>query len=132
TQSQDWGHARNVVAITLLMAMGGLMSRQNRLGAVIDFFLQHDEEETRHLFPLLTQVGRFTDEEHAMTIKYLTKLPKPLFMTMMEEQAKSEGKVVGLEEGQRIQALESARKMREHGITWDIVTDVTGVKPGQI
>ena len=26
-------------------------------------------------------------------------------------------------------ALEDARRMREHGIAWEVVTDITGVKP---
>lgn len=127
TQSQDWAHARNLVASTLLMAMGGTLSRQERLVAVIDFFLRHDEDETRLLFPLLTQVGRFTDEEHAMTIKHLTRLPKPLFMTMMEEQAMSKGREAGLEQGIRASKLEDARKMLARGCDWDFITDITGI-----
>lgn len=35
----------------------------------------------------------------------------------------------GLELGLRQKALEDARKMREHGIEWRIVTDITGIKP---
>ncbi len=35
----------------------------------------------------------------------------------------------GLEKGLEKGKLESARKMREHGIDWKIVTDVTGMRP---
>ena len=35
----------------------------------------------------------------------------------------------GIERGARSKALGAAHKMREHGITWDIVTDVTGIRP---
>jgi predicted transposase/invertase (TIGR01784 family) len=95
--------------------------------------MNHDAEETKRLFPLISEVGKFTPEEHAMTYKYLSQLPKPLFMTMIEDHAKAEGMEKGLEEGleQGIRAskLEDARRMREHGIAWDVVTDITGLRP---
>lgn len=40
-----------------------------------------------------------------------------------------EGLVRGRAEGHLEADLENARKMRNHGISWDIVTDVTGIKP---
>lgn len=127
--AQAWAQARNLVAATLLMAMGGAMERMQKLHAMIRFFqTQASEAETTLLFPLLPEVGRLTNEEHAMTIKYLTQLPKPKFMVMMEEMAVSKGMAQGL----RQKALEDARKMREHGIGWDIVTDVTGIKPEEL
>jgi predicted transposase YdaD len=48
---------------------------------------------------------------------------------MLIEYVKNEGRAEGKAEGMRAKALEDARKMREHGIAWDIVTDVTGLKP---
>lgn len=153
TQAQDWVNARNLVASALLMAMGGTLSRSEKLRATIDYFLHHDENETRLLFPLISEVGRLNTEEHAMTIKYLTQLPKPLFMTMLEEQAIASGLAKGLEQGLeqglvqglergleqgmqqgmqqgfRASKLEDARKMQEHGISWDVITDITGLKP---
>jgi len=45
------------------------------------------------------------------------------------EQGLEKGRVEGLEEGLRQKAVEDARKMREPGIPWDIVTDVTGLRP---
>ncbi len=35
----------------------------------------------------------------------------------------------GIEKGARHKALEAARKMREHGISWEIITSATGLKP---
>ena len=35
----------------------------------------------------------------------------------------------GLEKGVQSNKLESARKLREQGVSWEIVTDVTGLKP---
>lgn len=161
TQAQDWVNARNLVASALLMAMGGTLSRPEKLRATIDYFLRHDENETRLLFPLISEVGKLNTEEHAMTIKYLTQLPKPLFMTMLEEQAIASGMAKGmakglergleqglergieqgieqglakglqqgLEQGIQTSKRDDARKMREHGISWDVITDITGLKP---
>jgi predicted transposase/invertase (TIGR01784 family) len=38
----------------------------------------------------------------------------------------------GVEKGVRATKLEDARKMREHGIAWEIITDVTGIKPEEL
>lgn len=45
------------------------------------------------------------------------------------ERGLEQGLEQGIERGLRQKALEDARKMREHGIEWTIVTDVTGLKP---
>jgi predicted transposase YdaD len=50
-------------------------------------------------------------------------------MPEIMEWIKQEGIAEGIERGHREAALQNARKMREHGIAWDIVTDVTGIKP---
>jgi len=121
TQAETWAQAGNLVAATLLMAMGGNLSRAEKLNAILRFFQHHDDNETRLLFPLISEVGKFSTEEHAMTIKYLTQLPQPLFMTMFEEQVSAKVREAA--------KLEDARRMREHGIAWEVVTDITGVKP---
>jgi hypothetical protein len=90
TQAQTWSRAGNLVAATLLTAMGGTLSRAQKLQATIQFFQSHDAEETKRLFPLISEVGKFTHEEHAMTYKYLSQLPKPLFMTMLEDHVRAE------------------------------------------
>lgn len=141
TQAENWAQARNLVATTLLMAMGGGLPRAERLERVIAEYLSLEEALVKLLFPLLTQVGKFTDMEHNVTIKHLTRLPKPLFMEIMEREAIERGLAKGMEQGMeqgvaqgvaqgiRAKALEDARKMREHGIDWAIITDVTGLKP---
>lgn len=35
----------------------------------------------------------------------------------------------GIEQGIRAKALEDARKLEEHGVSWEIITSATGVKP---
>jgi imidazolonepropionase-like amidohydrolase len=44
-------------------------------------------------------------------------------------QGVAQGIAQGVAQGIRAKALEDARKMREHGIDWAIITDVTGLKP---
>jgi hypothetical protein len=125
TEAQTWSLAGNLVAATLLTAMGGTLTRAQKLEATIQFFMNHDAEETKRLFPLISEVGKFTHEEHAMTYKYLTQLPKPLFMTMIEDHAKAEG----LEQGIRATKLEDARRMLARGCDWGFITDITGIRP---
>ena len=49
------------------------------------------------------------------------------------EQGLERGQKMGIEtgkaQGQRINALDNARKMLERGLSWDVITDVTGIKP---
>ena len=35
----------------------------------------------------------------------------------------------GIEQGARAKALEDARKLVEHGVSWEIMTSATGIKP---
>lgn len=46
-----------------------------------------------------------------------------------EAKGRAKGLAEGLEKGLEKARLEDARKMREHGIAWDIVADVTGIRP---
>ncbi|MBK8803310.1 MAG: hypothetical protein IPN71_14875 [Fibrobacteres bacterium] len=47
----------------------------------------------------------------------------------LEARGKAEGKLEGKSEGKLEAKLEDARKMLDHGISWAVITDVTGVKP---
>jgi predicted transposase YdaD len=84
-----------------------------------------------------------------MAYEYLTKLPKPQFMVRFEQEAKAAGMAAGFEQGIKegiekgiergieqgiaagiqAKALENARKLVEHGVSWEIITSATGVKP---
>ncbi len=54
-------------------------------------------------------------------------------MPEIMEGFREEGLALGKEEGNaellQEKAIEDARKMREHGIEWAIVKDVTGIRP---
>lgn len=82
-----------------------------------------------------------------MTYKYLTQLPKPKFMEMLEQDAIERGLQRGMQQGMqqgmqrgmqqgiqqgmeqmRRSKLEDARKLAEHGVSWETITSATGVK----
>lgn len=38
----------------------------------------------------------------------------------------------GKAEGEHAKAIETARKFLEHGVSWDIITDSTGLRPADL
>lgn len=44
---------------------------------------------------------------------------------LLRQEGRAEGELLG----KRATKLEDARKMLDHGISWEIITDVTGIKP---
>jgi predicted transposase/invertase (TIGR01784 family) len=68
--------------------------------------------------------GKSEYQEAGMLIEHFTNL------------GISKGREQGIEQGRaqgaRATKLEDARKMREHGIDWRIVTDVTGITPEEL
>ncbi|MEN9353290.1 MAG: hypothetical protein RL318_615 [Fibrobacterota bacterium] len=121
-EATRWIRTRNLVAGTLLLAMRGIEKDLGGLHAMADEFQSGgSEQEIAQLFPLFTAVGRLNEHEEEAIMSYLASMPKPKIQIKIEEAARKEGA--------RAKALEDARKMREHGIEWGIVTDVTGIKP---
>ena len=47
----------------------------------------------------------------------------------LEEQILLRGEARGIEKGRLASKLEDARKLVEHGVSWEIITSATGVKP---
>ena len=62
----------------------------------------------------------------------LSQLPKSKFMEMLEEDAKAAGLAEGIAKGKLASKLEYARKLVEHGVSWEIITSASGIKPGDI
>ena len=69
--------------------------------------------------------GRLNTVEQRELNQRLREHEMPEIMDWLRE----EGIEIGMEKGVRSTKLEDARKMREHGIAWEIVTDVTGIRP---
>lgn len=45
------------------------------------------------------------------------------------ERGIEQGLEQGLEQGAHLAKLQNARKLVEHGVSWTIITDTTGIKP---
>ncbi len=49
-----------------------------------------------------------------------------------EQRGIQQGLEQGLERGARVAKMEDARKLRDHGVAWAIITDATGVTPADL
>jgi hypothetical protein len=116
-----WRRRSNVVAAVLTMALRGTMSLADRARlAFLELEKLVDAEEVARLSPLVFQVGRLDADEQERIQAMKSTLPEPHFFKLLKNQGKSESK------------LESARKLLEHGVSWDIITDSTGVKSADL
>lgn len=118
---ERWRRKSNVVAAVLTIAMSGKLSPGDK--ARLSFLKLEDlvdAEEVMRLFPLVFRVGKLSEEEQETIMATKSKLPEPHLFKLL--QAK----------GAQTKALEDAGKLLEHGISWDIITDVTGVKPADL
>ncbi len=68
-----------------------------------------EETEPGVLQRELAALNQVEYQEAGMLIEHFTKL--------------------GIEKGMNIKAIEDARKLVEHGVSWEIITSATGVKP---
>jgi len=117
-----WAATSNLVASSLLLAMGGEWRGANRLLMAAEAFQESgSDEEIALLFPLFVEVGRLDDEEETTIMSYLATMPKPRIQVKIEEAA--------LREGMRRKALETAQRMLAEGFAWDVVTRITGIVP---
>lgn len=135
---ERWSNVGNLVAATQLVAMGGILDRtQKFLLAMESFRREATDDEVQLLFPLVMELGRFTEVEEETAMSYLATAPKPRILVKMEQRAIEQGLAKGMEQGLqqgldqgvRQKALEDARRMVGHGISWAIITDVTGIRP---
>lgn len=118
-----WEGARNAIAQALRGAMAGPQSRAEKVfkGAeALKTFVP--PEEYRNLFTLAAEVGKLTSKEVEAYMKN-TKLRSEA-LEWLEAKGEQKGKLEG--------KLETARKLQEHGIPWDIITSSTGLKPADL
>lgn len=143
-------HTANRVALSFTPNMAGPFDRADRVMQVaIGFRDQGDLAGFRKFFAFWVVEGRLQLEDQREVKQRLKEMDMPEIMEWFREEGialgkqegvalgkaegkiegKLEGKLEGKMEGIREKALEDARKMREHGIDWAIVTDVTGIFP---
>jgi len=149
-EADRWASTSNLVANTLLLAMGGLWDGARRLITAAEAFRNSaTDTEVALLFPLFVEVGKLDEEEEESIMSYLATMPKPRLLVKMEQAAIQEGLRKGMEQGleqglekgleqgleQGLQkgllrkAREDARRMLAKGFSWADITDITGLSP---
>ena len=129
----NWRRKSNVVAAVLTVAMSGNLTLADK--ARLSFLkLENlvDAEEVMRLFPLVFRVGKLTQEEQENIMATKSKLPEPHLFKLLQAKGKAEGRAEGKAEGEHAKAIETARKLLEHGVSWDIITDSTGLRPADL
>jgi hypothetical protein len=120
---------RNRVALSFLPNMRGDLDAVERvLHVTMAFQLQDDSEGLRKFFAFWVVEGRLLVAQQLDLNRRLKEMGMPEIIEWWLE----EGRTEGLAEGEHRARLDNARKMREHGIAWAIVTDVTGIKPEEL
>lgn len=110
-----WEGARNAIAQALRGAMAGPQSRVEKVFRGADALKgMASPEEYRNLFTLVAEIGKLTMKEVEAYMK--------------KTQLRSEA----VEWLERAKSIDTARKLLEHGVSWDIITNSTGMKPADL
>lgn len=113
-----WNDKTNVIAAALTVAMSGDMSHfdKARLGLLrLEDIL--NTEQMLKIAQLVFRVGKLDEEEQEDIMAAKSTLPEPKIFKMLRAEGKAEF------------SKETARKLLEHGISWEIITSSTGIKP---
>ncbi len=127
---QKWRDKANVIAGGLFTLLKGDESKSEKAALGMDCLGKASlslEDQTK-ITALLFRVGKLTEEEERETMATRIKLPEPKIFNELRTEGRLEGRLEGKLEGK----LEDARKMLEHGIPWDVITDVTKIKPADL
>jgi len=132
----------NRVALSFSPNMAGDFDRVEQVMHVAFAFRDCDDlQGFRKFFAFWVVEGRLKLEEQRELKQRLKEIDMPEIMEWFRqegieagyqegmEKGIERGIERGMEKGIRTSKLEDARKMREHGIAWSIVTDVTGMTP---
>jgi hypothetical protein len=139
--ADHWAQTTNLVAVTQLLAMGGMLDRVHKLICAAEAFRENaSDDEIKLLFPLFVELGKLDETEEETVMSYLATMPKPRLLVKMEALAAKQGMESGLqqgleqvlEQGERRKALDAARKLLEHHVSWEIITAATGVGPDDL
>lgn len=87
------------------------------------------EEQIEHAVGYLEAYLEEKDSEEFQRELALLKKPRFREAKMLIEHFRNIGLTEGRAEGARAQSITHARKLLEHGVSWEIITSATGVKP---
>ena len=121
-----WRGKANVIAGGLFTLLKGELSKTEKAALGMDCLEKAglSVEDEAKISTLMFRVGKLTEEEEREVMATRIKLPEAKIFTELRAEGKAEGK--------HAQALETARNLLEHGISWDIITDATGLKPADL
>jgi len=123
---EQFRHTANRVALSFTPNMAGNFDRVDQVMRVAFAFRDcGDMAGFRKFFAFWVVEGRLgLDEQREVKLRL-----KETDMPEIMEWFKQEGIEQGRAEGARASKLEDARKLSEHGVSWEIITSATGVKP---
>jgi hypothetical protein len=136
----------NRVALSFTPNMAGNFNRVDQvLQVAFAFRDQGDMAGFRKFFAFWVVEGRLLLEEQRALKQRLKETDMPEIMEWFRQEGielgkaegvalgKAEGKAEGIEQGmelgKRVSKLEDARKLHEHGVSWEIITSATGIRP---
>jgi hypothetical protein len=125
-------HTVNRVALSFTPNMAGADRVEQVLRVTMAFQEQEDLMGVRKFFAFWVVEARLKLNEQQEVKRKLKEMAMPEIMEWFKQEGLEQGLEQGIERGVRAKALEDARKMREHGIEWRIVTDVTGITPEEL
>ena len=126
---ETYRRTSNRVALSFLPNMHGSQGVESVLDVTIAFFQAGDQEGVRLLFAFWVVEGRLNSVEQNELNRKLKERDMPEIIDWWRQEGIEIGMEKGVEKGVQATQIDNARKMREHGIAWEIVTDVTGIKP---
>ena len=130
-------HTANRVALSFSPNMAGDFDRVDRVMHVAFAFRDcGDLAGFRKFFALWVVEGRLELEQQRVVKQRLKETDMPEIMDWFRQEGielgKAEGVALGKAEGMRLKALEDASKLREHGVSWEIITSATGIVPADL
>jgi hypothetical protein len=155
---ERYRHTRNRVALSFSPNMSGNFDRVDQVMLVAFAFRDcGDLQGFRKFFALWIVEGRLELDQQREVKQRLKEYDMPEIMEWFRQEGielgkaegvalgkaegialgkaegvalgKAEGKAEGIAEGIRAKAQEDARKLLEHGVSWEIITSATGVMP---
>jgi hypothetical protein len=127
----------NRVALSFTPNMAGAFNRVDQVMKVAFSFRDlGDLAGFRKHFAFWVVEGRLKLDEQRDVKQRLKEADMPEIMDWFRQEGielgKAEGLAEGMAEGMRRKALDDARKLREHGVSWEIITSATGIRPEEI
>lgn len=122
----NWRGKANVIAGGLFTLLKGELSKTEKASLGMDCLEKAGltVEDEAKIATLMLRVGKLTEEEEREVMATRIKLPEAKIFTELRAE--------GMAFGERAKAIATAQKLLEHGVSWDIITDSTGIRPADL